>query len=126
MVFSQLHLKYSNHAAPSPSTNLPRHWKRPTIITAMELQVIATQTTTQDTLTLATPPPLTDTPTLAAPQQTLPTTPMEFTAELSTPVASTLLALRAYSMLRTQVMAIIVLTELYELGFSDNAKLLVC
>ena len=92
----------------------------------MELQVIATQTTTQDTLTLATPPPLTDTPTLAAPQQTLPTTPMEFTAELSTPVASTLLALRAYSMLRTQVMAIIVLTELYELGFSDNAKLLVC
>ena len=92
----------------------------------MELQVIATQATTQDTLILAMPPPLTDTLTRAAQLQTLPTTPMESTEQLSTLLASTLLAHRVFSMLHTRRMATIVLTELYKLFHSNSAKLLVC
>lgn len=113
-------------AASSLSTNLPQNWKRPIIITALELQVIATQATTQDTLILAMPPPLTDTLTRAAQLQTLPTTPMESTEQLSTLLASTLLAHRVFSMLHMRRMATIVLTELYKLFHSKRAKLLVC
>ena len=126
MVYVQHLLRLRKIAASSPSTVLLHHWKRPIIITALELQVIATQATTQDTLILATPPPLTDTLTRAAQLQTLPTTPMESTEQLSTLLASTLLAHRVFSMLHTRVMATIVLTELYKLVHSNSAKLLVC